>query len=109
MSVVTVPCSSANLTTSSLHSHGDPVFRCTQNVSSALFRTMAIQIALPSLNVEIRHRGMELFTEMNVFWNVTSFGFGMQVQVCRRNVARLYSGLTGNCVEPNTEGTGKGR
>jgi len=94
MSVVTAvvpPCSSAKLT-SYLYSRGDPVFRCTEDVPLALNRTMAIQIMLPSQNVEIMARSMEVFTEMNVFWYVTSCGFGMQVQICPRDVARLFSG-----------------
>jgi hypothetical protein len=33
---VAAPCSSANLTTSSFYSRGDPVFRCTQNVIGAI-------------------------------------------------------------------------
>ena len=58
----------------------------------ALFRAMAIQIVMPPQNVEIRPRSMEVFAEMNVFWNVTSCGFGTQVQVRQRNVALLFSG-----------------
>ena len=61
-------------------------------MSSALFRTMAIQLVLPSQNMEIKPKSMEVFTEINVLWNVTSCSFGMQVQVCGRNVARLFSG-----------------
>ena len=94
MSVATAvapACSSAN-PTSSLYIRGDSVFRSTKNVPLALVRTVTIQIALPSQNVEIRPRSMEVFTEVNVFWNMTSCGFGVQVQVCRRNVARLFSG-----------------
>jgi len=53
---------------------------------------MAIQLVLPSQNMEIKPKSMEVFTEINVLWNVTSCSFGMQVQVCGRNVARLFSG-----------------